>query len=271
MSMEVVEFPVAEHFGRRGGFGVATESVPGDSGPLYELYFPQELGQMDAPHPIVTWGNGTLASPRHYRGVLHQLASWGLVVVASSSKRTGKGHEMLAGVQHLLAANTEKESAFFGRLNQQRVGALGHSQGAGGTVNVVTHNTDLFAAAVPICLPNRRWVSKGDEYDVGGLACPVLFLGGGRDRIVAGPGTLKGFYDRTQAPAAVASLRGAGHNVIQKTGGGYRATSRPGCAGTSSTTRRLPPRSSGLIPNSFAIRPGWASGSRSEMPARPLR
>jgi hypothetical protein len=214
--------PVEAHFARPGPHGVRTESVPDPSGQaLFQLFLPEGTSASDQPWPLVTWGNGTLAQPHQYPGVLHQLASWGMAVVASMSKRTGKGHEMAAGIEHLQRAQADPASPLFGRLDPGRIGAAGHSQGAGGTVNVATRRDLRIDAAVPICLPATRWVSKGDEYDVGALACPVLFLGGSRDRIIAGPSTLHHFFERTPAPAAVASLRGAGHNVIQKSGGGY--------------------------------------------------
>jgi fermentation-respiration switch protein FrsA (DUF1100 family) len=216
------DYPVEDHFARRGPHGVRTESVLDPSGQaLFELFVPDGLSASAQPWPIVTWGNGTLAQPHQYPGVLHQLASWGMAVVASMCKRTGKGHEMAAGIEHLRLAQADPVSPFFGRLDLGHVGAAGHSQGAGGTVNVATRHDVRIDAAVPICLPAMRWVSKGDEYDVGDLACPVLFLGGSRDRIIAGPSTLHRFFERAPAPAAVASLRGAGHNVIQKSGGGY--------------------------------------------------
>ncbi|HWE66784.1 MAG TPA: hypothetical protein VG298_09080 [Acidimicrobiales bacterium] len=215
-------FPVEAHFAQRGEFEVATTSVSDDGGrATYEIFYPRPLGRDGGRHPMVTWGNGTAAQPRQYPGVLHQLASWGMVVVASTSKRTGKGHQMLEGVHHLLREHQDRGSVFFDQLDGARVGAVGHSQGAGGSVNATILSDGLITTTVPICLPNERWVSKGDEYDVAALGSSVLFLGGGRDRIIAGPGTLRDFYARAHAPAGVALLRGAGHKRIQKSGGGY--------------------------------------------------
>ncbi len=187
----------------------------------FEVFRPEVLGQDGRQHPIVTWGNGTAAQPHQYLGVLHQLASWGLVVVASTSRRTGKGHQMLEGVHHLLACHADRTSPLFELLHVDRVAAVGHSQGAGGSVNATSHSDGVITVTVPICLPNERWVSKGDEYDVTQLRSATLFLGGSRDRLIASADTLSGYFHRTPAPAAVGVLRGAGHNVIQKSGGRY--------------------------------------------------
>ena len=53
---------------------------------------------MTGDHPIISWGNGTGVSPSGYAWLLGHLASWGFVVIASESRNTGSGEEMLEEV-----------------------------------------------------------------------------------------------------------------------------------------------------------------------------
>src|SRR5215510_5894151 len=68
--------------------------------------------------PIVTWANGTGATPAVYTGLLTNYASHGIFVVASNSMNTGTGIEARAGI-------TLAESM----TRNELVCAAGHSQG----------------------------------------------------------------------------------------------------------------------------------------------
>jgi hypothetical protein len=205
-----------------GSFSVSTASVTDGSGTvIYNLYYPTNLGAGGLLHPIITWGNGTNALPSNYWGLLNQLASWGFVVVASTDATTGTGTEMLAAANYMVQQNSTAGSIFYQKLDTTRIGAIGHSQGAGGAVNAANNSNGLIKTTVPIALPNQVWVSPGDEYYVQLLTVPVLFLGGSSDTFIASPATVTGYYTQVPGAAAVAVLKGAGHNTIQNTGGGF--------------------------------------------------
>lgn len=173
-------------------------------------------------HPILTWGNGTNATPSQYTGVLSQLASWGFVIIASNSTATGTGNEMLAGAQDMVNLNSDPTSLFYDKLNTNEIGAIGHSQGAGGSVRATVNSNGLIKVDVPICLPAQIWISTPtDAYNPAQLTVPVLFLGGSNDFFIASPQTLKGYYNEVPGAAALLVLNGADHNTIQGSGGHY--------------------------------------------------
>jgi hypothetical protein len=204
-----------------GSFSVSTANVTDASGTvIYNLYYPTNLSTGGL-HPIITWGNGTNALPSNYWGLLNHLASWGFVVVASTDLTTGTGAEILAAANYMVQQNSASGSIFYQKLDTTHVGAIGHSQGAGGVVNATNNSNGLIKTTVPIALPNQIWVSAGDEYYVQSLTVPVLFLGGSKDVIIASPATLTGYYNQVPGAAAVAVLKGADHNTIQNTGGGF--------------------------------------------------
>ena len=82
-------------YAQRGPLETSQASIPG-----YELYYPTDM--LEGEHPIITWGNGTFAIPLVYKGLLDHLASYGFVVIASTSTMTGSGEEMLGGVDWLV-------------------------------------------------------------------------------------------------------------------------------------------------------------------------
>ncbi|MBT2232065.1 S9 family peptidase [Nonomuraea sp. NEAU-A123] len=207
---------IEAHYKVAGPWAVATADAPG-----YKLYYPADLGAGGVKHPIITWGNGTNAVPTQYPGLLNQLASWGFAVVASTDTTTGTGSEMIAAAQYLIDRNTDSSSVFYGKLDVTKVGAVGHSQGAGGAVNTATKSGGLIDTVIPIALPAPIWVSSGDKFYVDQLTCPVLFVSGANDTLISPNSALQTYYGQVPGAAAKAQLKGADHNTIQGTGGGF--------------------------------------------------
>ena len=215
--------PIEATFAAPGPAATTTTDIAGTDGKArFQIFHPTDLGAGERRLPIVTWGNGSKATPASYPGLLPHLASWGFVVIASTSRKTGTGAEILAGAQHLLAEDDRPGSPFAGRLDTRHVGAVGHSQGAGGVVRATIASAGLITTTVPINLPHRTWVSPGDEYDdLARIDGSVLLLTGALDLMAAGPGAMAGFYEELRGPAAMAALRGAGHIAVQGKGRRY--------------------------------------------------
>ncbi len=211
---------VEDHYRSAGPWVVATTDAAGPDGLTYRISHPRDLGRNGFAHPILVWGNGSNATPANYAGVFRQLASWGFVVIGYSDAHQANGLTMLAALQYLLGANLDPGSKFFGVLDPTEVGALGHSQGAGGAVNAANHSGGLVDTAVPINLPDKRYVDKAGTFSVADLPTPTLFLGGGNDGLISTPGGVRHYYQRVPR-AAIGILRGADHLAIQRSGGGY--------------------------------------------------
>jgi len=99
---------------------------------LYTVYRPATWVEGERV-PVVLWGNGTCAEPESYGALLRYVASHGFFVVAPNSRWVGTGNEILHGLDFAYVANRDPESPYFGRLDLDRVAAMGHSQGASGT------------------------------------------------------------------------------------------------------------------------------------------
>lgn len=99
---------------------------------LYTLYRPANLKEGEK-YPILTWGNGTCAQPEGYSALLRYIASNGFFVVAANSRFVGSGAALKKGLDYMFAANDDKASPFYQKLDTAKVGAMGHSQGSMGT------------------------------------------------------------------------------------------------------------------------------------------
>lgn len=216
---EPARYEVEDHYRQPGPFRVGVTDVS-DGIAGFRVFHPRSLGTGGARHPILTWGNGTNSTTAQYPGVLRHLASWGFVVIGSADGSQASGSSMLAAARHLVGADLTPGNRFFGALDSARVGAVGHSQGAGGVINAANRSGGLIDTVVPINLPDRRYVGAGGTFDVRKLTATALYLGGGADGVIASPAAQRSYFDRTPR-AALAVLRNADHLTIQRSGGGY--------------------------------------------------
>jgi pimeloyl-ACP methyl ester carboxylesterase len=121
--------------------------------------------------PVVTWGNGTCGQSGGYAGLLATVASYGFVVIAANSRFTDAGNkEMLRALDLAKALNEQEGSVFYKRLNLEKVGAMGHSQGSSATANassdpriksVILWNGGLSVTTKP-------FLSVSGDRDIGG-------------------------------------------------------------------------------------------------------
>lgn len=200
------------------------------SGAAFDVWYPSELGKGGVRHPIITWGNGTDAVPRNYARLLAHLASWGFVVIASESKATGTGQDILDAAKYLIGQDGVASSIFFHKLDTAAVGAIGHSQGAAGVLNAMQKSGGAIRTAVPIEVPSQKWCSNAascaDPRRLGSGA--VFFVNGSADGLISpstqllpwqleGLQSNKAYYEATPSAVAKAwgTLNGPDHNDVQ--------------------------------------------------------
>ena len=201
-----------------------------------DVFYPTLLGQNGFSHPVLTWGNGSFGTPDRYRYFLEHLASWGFVVVATRDEMTGSGKTMLDALDQLRIDERRPASVFHNKLALNRLGSLGHSQGAGGALNALIDSTQPILTVIPIELPAHAWclanlptcadaskLRSGSVFFVDGSA-DVVISPPVQDPSVPGQESIAGYY--AAVPAGIDKLKGtllrADHNDIQ---------GRPGCTG----------------------------------------
>jgi pimeloyl-ACP methyl ester carboxylesterase len=143
--------------------------------------------------------------------------------VASDSTQTGEGYEILAGATYMVSENSDSGSIFYQNLDTDNVGAFGHSQGAGGTLNATLMSEGLITSAITNALPDPRWwgtpVPDMSEWPT---SAPIWFSRGTSDRLIATEAAAQNWYNSVPGAAAKASLKRAKHNHVQDDNNGYQ-------------------------------------------------
>ncbi len=96
---------------------------------LYSMYRPEALEE-GKKYSLITWGNGTCALPSGYGTLLEHFASYGFLVVAGHSRWVGTTGVMTRALDWAFAANDDPASPYYQKIDTEKVGAAGHSQGS---------------------------------------------------------------------------------------------------------------------------------------------
>jgi hypothetical protein len=102
---------------------------------LYTIFRPACMKDGER-YPVITWANGTCGLTHGYALLLGTVASHGFVVVASNSTWTATAPTntvQLRALDYAAALNADSGSEFYQKLDLDKIGAMGHSQGAGAT------------------------------------------------------------------------------------------------------------------------------------------
>ncbi|MGJ6967038.1 poly(ethylene terephthalate) hydrolase family protein [Streptosporangium sp. G11] len=199
---------VAVDYGAPGPYATAVEV-----GAVTTLYYPRDIARSDLRHPVIVWGNGTFAFPVVYRDLLLHWAGHGFIVAAANTPQSNLGVSMRAGIDLLTRRNADPGSAFHNRVDLERIGASGHSQG--GAAAIVVGADPRVDTILPI--------QPGPLANINAVHGPALLLAGQRDSIVF-PALVKAFYNAADhIPAIYGELRGADHFTVVGGAGPFAA------------------------------------------------
>lgn len=104
---------------------------------LYTIFRPACMKKGET-YPVITWANGTCGYTHGYAVLLGTIASYGYVIIASNSVWTNSAptdHVQERAIDYAESLNEDETSPLYHRLDLDKVGAMGHSQGAAATVN----------------------------------------------------------------------------------------------------------------------------------------
>lgn len=189
----------------RGDAAVTVEEGAGPGG-HFSVYRPTDLAT-GAPHPVVVFSVGTGGSPDAYRALLEHWASHGFVVVAGDDGNQANGDQALEGLAWILAEDAPG-GGYAGMIDEDAVGASGHSQGGNACLHVALRDARVDAV-VPL-EPGRGELGDAEIADQSRLAVPVFYVCGENDRIVS-PDWCRERFVGTPASAWMGVVRGANH------------------------------------------------------------
>jgi hypothetical protein len=210
-------FPTVTSFENRGPF--ATTSTNANNCTIFR---PTQLGQGGVTHPVIIWGNGTGASPSSYSALLTHLASHGFIVAAANTSNAGNGSQMLACLTLVINQNGTAGSALFQRVDVNRVGASGHSQGGAGTIMA---GRDARVKATAPIQPYIRAIPGGGTFSnasIGQQRGPMFLVSGSSDTIAVPNTHQRPVFNGTNVEVVWATRTGATHFETVGDAGDFR-------------------------------------------------
>ncbi len=133
----------------------------------YTIMYPADFVNSRELYPVVVWGNGTANTYRNYEPALRSLASYGFIVVGCDDNNMGDGQTLHDMAIYMKDLQNNPVSLFYGRLDVNKIGVAGHSQGACGAVNAATRfedSGDLFASVFTTSLPKQEMCVDNEDY-----------------------------------------------------------------------------------------------------------
>lgn len=183
--------------------GSYSTTVVRDTGPdkMYSIYRPQTLKPNT--HPIVVLCIGTGAILGNYDALLLQLASHGVVVIASTDRNQEDGSKASAGVNWIIGQNEISKSEYYQKLIPSRVLAIGHSAGGSGAMLASIKNSKI--TSLLLYAPGFGSVNSSD------LLVPAFFISGSLDKTIPPHLVKAGYQEAIKANAWYGENTNQGH------------------------------------------------------------
>lgn len=199
----------------------------------FEIYYPSELEMTDAKYPLIVVCNGSGLPASKYPNLFKHLASWGFIVIGTEEKYAWNGFGAEMSIRFLLdidgkqtLGNNNEVNPFYHKIDFDRIGITGHSQGGVGVFNALStqEHGSIYKAAVALSptktelADNLYW-----HYDVSEITTPTLLLSGTDETGFIEPDTLKKIYDSfpEETFRVMATRNNAEHNDMLYFSDGY--------------------------------------------------
>ncbi len=168
-------FPAVSRSYNRYTYPCPVEQKYHENGP-YQVFVPDSAH--NAPWPTVVMVNGTGLKAMHYRPVFEHLASWGFVVIGNDDSNAWNGRSALVSLDKALCQNSMESSPLYQRIDLDRIGVVGHSQGAMGAINAATED-DRFKVLYAASCPQKSLAKKlGWNYSMKMISIPTMLVAG---------------------------------------------------------------------------------------------
>ncbi|MBE6741149.1 MAG: fibronectin type III domain-containing protein [Ruminococcaceae bacterium] len=180
--------PVWDKYSKEGSYKVSsfTFTIP-ENDFTYKVWYPKDIKNMSK-RPIILYCNGTSANYEKKPTTvtyLKKAASYGFVCLTNTDENTGLGTSMNLGMDALIIFNGDKKHRLYNKLNLDKVGLAGHSQGATCCMNLASKgnydNLKHFKAIYACSLPSPAIAASGLQncpYDSSLVSLPTLLVSG---------------------------------------------------------------------------------------------
>jgi len=205
-------------YSKTGPYAVSTMSVDladaglsGAASPTtFTIYYPTTF-EANCLHPIAAWGNGTgVTGQTTYSFFNQNVASWGIVVIASDNSEVSASPYLSTGIDYLVAQNSDPSSIFYKKLST-KAGVAGHSQGG---IAATTATTNSYVVS-EVCVEGGGTPKSGTSV----LCLTGSDWDGGLNPVNAY--VVEQTYPATTGPAFLAEWDGGDHVTTPTAAGWY--------------------------------------------------
>lgn len=200
----------------------------------YEVHYPSDIAAMDGPLPVVVFINGTGTGGSKYPALQKHLASWGFIIIATEEEHAWNGFSAEMCVRYLEMLNQYEGNVsgganpLLGKVDLDRVGVTGHSQGGIGVINAVTDqkHSDIYKAAFILSCGNTDFsIALQWSFDDTLIRTPTAIWGttGNTDAQIAPLESLQKLYNNipNDVTKILARRNDADHGEMLYYGDGY--------------------------------------------------
>lgn len=194
----------------------------------YEIFYPEELPSSEKKYPVIVVSNGTGVKASRTRAMFEHFASWGFVVIGNEEQYSWNGFASDMSLQYLLKCSEDAGSVFYRKIDAERIGSLGHSQGGVGAINAVTaaRHAGLYKTVVsespthPELAAALEW-----DYDLSAVNIPIFLVAGTEGdfemKTVIPAEKMPEMYGKLRAPKAMARKKDCEHGNMLYSADGY--------------------------------------------------
>ncbi len=167
------------------------------------VFYPSNIQETNITYPIIAFANGTGFSYDIYENLLIELAKGKYIVIANTETMSADGTAQLASVDFLIAQSKDSSSIFYNKINVNKIGLAGHSQGGRSSVNAAAADSRVDCVV--------SFAGSNFDYEAEKLSAPTFFIGGSADMIVNAKQWLVPAYENCKGPAVYACKTNAIH------------------------------------------------------------
>ena len=140
-------FPIEKRYKSYGIYAVSDikyENVGIERIKSIKIFYPNEMILFPGKkYPLVIMVNGTGFEYPKYEPTLKHLSSWGFIVAGNDDPSTCLGDSTVKTLEYILKLNDSNQSLFFNKIDINKIGLSGHSQGGCGVFNAISKHGDL--------------------------------------------------------------------------------------------------------------------------------
>jgi len=235
-------YPVEEKFSQNGPNSVKT--IVFESGETaytyYKIWYPENIENSTEKYPVIVYCNGTGMTDEDVNTVnlMTAFASWGYIAISNDHESSGNADSASKGLGLLLDLNENSDSIFYGKVDVDKVGICGFSQGGSGAINGASKgkqpNSSKFKSICALSAPHKDLAAsilQNTPYDASKVSVPSFLVAGTGSTDAGsttstgicplGKGLIENMKKINNENVIIGRYTGADHGTIQKSAQPY--------------------------------------------------